>query len=340
MRVPIRQGRIVNGPIRYHLVFWGVILAMILLASLAAHASLGFALGLSVSVVLLVMIPVYVHFYLLQRFFTGGRYLEYAMLTAVVILGFAPVFRLYFWSIFGTKNSIMQWMADILVALVVTTAIKFVKGGFRQQVLMQEVKAKQLQTELSLLKSQINPHFLFNTLNSIFSKALEHGDSVVADSISHLSHILRYVIYDSRADQLPLDDEIMQIRRFIELQRLRFSEDDNMQIGLRVEGDTERRRVPPMLLAPFVENAFKHGTHPSQPWAINIRLSTSGHQLVFEVDNTVHAGPGKELREESGIGLANVRRRLDLLYPGRHDLVIEHNRRFYRVRLILELGQP
>ena len=319
----------------YHLAFWFLIFLCIFFASWAASATFVFSLTLALSLVLLMPIPVYLHFYYLEHFFNSKRYTLYVTLVIGTIVVCSPLFYLYFSNVFGTKNNILQWMTDVIFVLITTTAIKFVKHGFQQRLLLQEIKAKQLQTELSLLKSQINPHFLFNTLNNLFSMALEHKDKTVAEGISRLSHLMRYMIHESSEEKVDLTKEVEQLDRFIELQKLRFSKEDTVHINFTSEGDLNRIQIPPMMLIPFVENAFKHGISLKDPSSIDMKLGTDENRLMFSVENTVHNSRHGIRNGVSGIGLENVKRRLELLYPENHELTVQRDGKTFKVRLVL-----
>ncbi|UCE17878.1 MAG: histidine kinase [Gemmatimonadota bacterium] len=319
----------------YHLTFWFCIFLIISFASLAASATVLFSLTLALSLVILMTIPVYLHFYFLDHFFNAKRYTLYVSLVIATIVVLSPLFYLYFSNFFGTKNNIVQWMIDIIFVLVTTTAIKFVKHGFRQRLQLHEIKAKQLQTELSLLKSQVNPHFLFNTLNNLFSMALEHGDRTVAEGISRLSHLMRYMIHESGEEKVSLKKEVEQLERFIALQKMRFSDEDAIHIEFQVEGDMDGIQIPPMILIPFVENAFKHGISLCDASSIDMRLGINSKRLIFSVENTVHHAVRGILESTSGIGLENVKRRLELLYPKNHELTVRQADDTFSVRLVL-----
>jgi two-component system LytT family sensor kinase len=220
--------------------------------------------------------------------------------------------------------------------IIFTTSIKVLKRSINERFLFQEIKAKQVQTELELLKAQINPHFLFNTLNNLYGMARKK-DKATADGIAGLAHLMRYMIHDSRADKIQLEKEVDQIRRLIDLQMLRFAEEDKIDIDFRVEGDTGNALVPPMLMIPFVENAFKHGVALNAPSFIHIRLKAAGSQIRFLVKNSIHSRQREKPDNTSGLGLQNVKRRLELLFPDSHELSVRSDDGTYEVELIIEL---
>lgn len=183
-----------------------------------------------------------------------------------------------------------------------------------------ELQSEKLEAELKFLKSQINPHFLFNALNNIYTLTLLKSDQA-PENLLKLSGMLRYMLYDCKAERVPLGKEIEYLRHFIDLHLLKDSR------GLHVEADLDESRprlaIAPMLLIPFVENAFKHSNVEDlvKGW-IKISLTTGENYLRFRVQNSIpDAGFTKDLA--GGIGLHNVRRQLELLYPGRYQLDIE-----------------
>ena len=195
---------------------------------------------------------------------------------------------------------------------------------------------QQQSSELALLRSQINPHFLFNTLNNIYS--LVYSKSQEAPSaIMRLSSIMRYMLYDSNAEKVPLSKEIEYITSFIDLQKLR-THQENFVI-FNINGSIQNRNIEPMLLIPFVENAFKHGSKKASP-AITLSLNILPSQIFFSVtnpmreENTVWDNPSNG--NHGGFGLENIKRRLNLLYPNKHTLTISKENNLYQVELLLE----
>ena len=199
----------------------------------------------------------------------------------------------------------------------------------RQQIVLEKVKA-----ELAVLKHQISPHFLFNTLNNIRWLARQKSDRT-EEAILQLSQLLRYMLYQVNSETVTLDREVDYLRRYIDLQKMRLSE--HTRIDFEVAGNTASQLIEPLLLIPFVENAFKYGVHSQEPSVIKIRIETSFSQIVFSCESTVfeHVYPG--IKEESGLGILNVRRRLELYYPHKHDLSISEVDGKFIVRLVLKI---
>lgn len=196
-----------------------------------------------------------------------------------------------------------------------------------------KAEQEKLNAELSYLKAQINPHFLFNTLNSIYSLAIQKSD-LTAPAVVKLSAMMRYVVSETHRDFVSLEKEITYIRHYIELQQLRFGA--SIQILFSVEGPAAGRQIAPLVLIPFVENAFKHGVNAEENSCIRIDIHTDEKMLRLEVLNkkvfVQHSGEPK-----SGLGIENTRNRLQLLYPGRHTLQIVDTESDFKVSLTLRL---
>lgn len=183
-----------------------------------------------------------------------------------------------------------------------------------------DFRSEKLEAEMKFLKSQFNPHFLFNALNNVYTLTVIKSDKA-PDNLLKLSGMLRYMLYDCKADTVPLSKEIEYLRHFIDLHLLKDSRGLNVKVNL--DESRPDLKIAPMLLIPFVENAFKHSRIEDleNGW-IDIRLSTDDHQVMFEVKNSLPR-EGFTKDKVGGIGLENVKRQLELIYPGNHELNIE-----------------
>jgi LytS/YehU family sensor histidine kinase len=281
-------------------------------------------------------LPVYAHFFILDTYLIRKRYLLYAAGILIIVASFG-------WLLFEVTRhnkefSLFEAMMHILFYLLISMAIRFGVRGIRRDMIVHELESKQAQTELALLKSQINPHFLFNTLNNLYAMANLQKDSRTADGISRLAHLMRYVIYEANAEKIELSREIEQIRSYIELQKLRFPAEDESRIEFSISGKTDIMFIAPMLLIPFVENAFKHSASVQQPILIEINLQTVDSQLHFTVKNSINRRQ-QFLNEGNNIGLTNVKRRLELLYPERHSLNVSDQGEMFFIELKIETGK-
>ena len=210
---------------------------------------------------------------------------------------------------------------DNLFVLGLFVALKYYHLQFEWVEREQSLVKQKLEYELIFLKGQINPHFLFNTLNNLFSIAQQNENHELADGISKLSGMMRYMIYESSATFVPLVKEIEYINYFIGLNKLRYHESE-VTVKFDYSEHLSSVNIAPMILIPFVENAFKHGVAIAKRSAINLSLKVNNNHILFSCINDVHRDATKIENEAGGIGLENVRRRLDLIYPDMHDLVI------------------
>lgn len=224
-----------------------------------------------------------------------------------------------------------SFLLILLLAGFIRLSFSFIRNQNEKKVL----ENAQLNAEVDLLKSQINPHFLFNTLNSIYSQAHARSENT-EHSILKLSELLRYVLYESSAREVPLANDIQYIRNYIELQRLRLS--NRVTIDFRVQGDLNHLSIAPMLLISFIENAFKHGISYSQASIIQIQLTVENNRLTMAVINPMIESEESGNTERGGLGLPNVTRRLAILYPGRHQLTVRRENQQHIVQLTLNLA--
>jgi two-component system LytT family sensor kinase len=208
--------------------------------------------------------------------------------------------------------------------------IKFTLRWFENRKAKADKLLQEHKFELELLKTQINPHFFFNTLNNIYSLVYKKSDEAPA-ALMKLSDIMRYMLYESKAEKVPLDMELEHLESFIELQKLRFR--DPGFINYKISGNTAQHFIPPMLLLSFVENAFKHCRKKVGNPGIIIRLEADSNKLAFGVKNYIHENVKDLTSGGNGIGLQNTRRRLELIYPGCHKLTIIKDSDIYDVAL-------
>lgn len=196
---------------------------------------------------------------------------------------------------------------------------------------LRKVEKEKMQSELSFLKAQINPHFLFNTLNSIYALAIKKSDQT-ADAVVQLSELMRYIISNANDDVIALDKEINYINNFVELQKTRLG--NTVIINYKVEGNQYGKCITPLILISFIENAFKHGVNPNQDSEIKIQINIEEENLYLFVSNN----KVKSNLSESGIGLQNTIERLSHLYPNTHELTIDDNPETYTVTLKIKVG--
>ena len=296
-------------------------------------------------------------YFLIPRFLDKGRYLLYIFLViltivitaALIVPGYyasawlagKTVDDLFYatqppYMYFFKSNSLPSSTASMTLAMSVKLTKKWIDTRKRERLLEKE----KIETELKFLKSQFNPHFLFNTINSIF--VLIHKDPEVASaSLAKFSDLLRYQLYECNEHQIPLDKELTYLENFIELEKLR--QENFIETDINIEERTSGNLViAPFILMPFIENAFKHVSQQKDKanW-IKVNLHFNQQELQLDISNSIAAQQhsSSELINYGGIGLKNVQRRLDLIYPGKHELTIEKNDQQFRVLLRLNLHE-
>jgi two-component system, LytTR family, sensor kinase len=214
-----------------------------------------------------------------------------------------------------------------LSIVVVAFAYRLLLGWFQQEKVRKELQNQKLQAELSFLKMQVNPHFLFNALNNIYSLAVIENSKKTGNSILKLSELMRYMLYEKEDidHKVSLDKEIRHINSYIDLEKLRHPRD--IYINFSIEGQTDDKRIAPLLLFPLIENACKHGVLNDPQRPIDIQLKAEDHQLHFSICNFNN----DYIKDQAGgIGIPNVRKRLDLLYGNSYALdVNKTGDRFY-----------
>jgi uncharacterized membrane protein YhaH (DUF805 family) len=263
---------------------------------------------------------------LTNRFFEAHKYGKWAVWAIILWLGMAAIRVWAELKIFGGNilNNAGAPADGGLKMFLVTALIYFVlmifSGLYQLLENRRELDTRHAEAQLNYLKAQINPHFLFNTLNNIYAAAtLQHPNT--AQMVLRLSDLLRYVTYDGQADQVPLAKEIAQIRAYLELFQLK--SETSLPITLSIDGNTEDCSIEPLLLLPLIENALKHGDLETNPAGfLRIHLQKEPDRLVFLVENSFDP-QNQQKDEQSGVGLENVQKRLELQYRGRHNFETE-----------------
>ncbi len=226
-----------------------------------------------------------------------------------------------------SQSAVFFYTADIVFGM----AFYFIRYAQYKELQQKEALLQTRQSELSFLRSQINPHFLFNNLNNIYSLVYYKSEQALT-AIAGLSELLRYMLYDM-SEQVPLSKEAAYIEKYIALQQLRFEKPT--EINMKLSGNLDGVNIPPLIFIPFVENAFKHGDSSSSQW-LGISLSVDQYYIHFSCSNKKGV---KHKDAEGGIGIDNVKRRLLLLYPEKHKLDIKEDNNMFTVKLELYYGK-
>jgi len=280
----------------------------------------------------------YLNAYLLfPKFFNWKRWWIYVpcIIFIIVFSYHAKLFFLNFFSPSFRLTTINQRIIffPVIPFLVASFIFSAVKKKIQLERKEKETKAERLAAELKFLRSQVSPHFLFNMMTNMVSLARKKS-GLLEPSLIKLSDMLRYMLYETEDEKSTISKEIQYLENYIELQQLRFG--DYVLVETKIESKQNDCAVEPMLLIPFVENAFKHGIGLVTDPFISIELKVKNNHLDFKVTNNYSKG-AQSKDKSSGIGLMNVRNRLELLYPGRYKLDIKDNNELYIIHLNIDL---
>ncbi len=283
----------------------------------------------------------FVTYYLMPRFLYTKRYFKFfgflLLVIAILMLGEELVLEQLLFA--GTDRArtfpgILPSLAGILPVMTILSGGKFAWDSLQKQLQIDDLQSTVQESELQFLRSQVNPHFLFNNLNNLYSYALE-GSSKTPEIILELSGVLRYMLYESKERFVPLDKELEQLGNFIRLYKMQI--EDRGEVNFNTKGAKSGFVIAPLILVVFIENAFKHSqSGQSSDIEISISLEVKDATLRFQCVNNYVANKGME-SVAKGIGLSNVKKRLELLYPQKHHLKIKEEGNFYKVDLTLDL---
>ena len=225
-------------------------------------------------------------------------------------------------------------MVPLILAVGMSIAVKLTSRWISIERELETVEREKVEAELKTLKSQINPHFLFNTLNNIYS-LIDLSPEKAQQAVIELSKLMRYVLYDNTTRYVPLSKEIDFIHNYVELMRLRLAANTELTVSLPTE-KYSRIEVAPLLFIALIENAFKHGISNTQPSFVHIAISVDAdNRVVCRIENS-RFPKGTNDKSGSGIGLDNLRKRLDILYPGRYTFTIKEDEYSYASELTLQ----
>lgn len=292
-----------------------------------------------------ISVTYFMMYYLLPKYVITKKYQQLFFIFSLLVICSTLVFRLTMYTIiqprFYPESEIHFWnygrilwgVFEIFSVAAIALSIKLYKSKYEDMQREQELEKEKLKTELSFLKAQINPHFLFNTLNNIYALSLKNSPQT-ANSILKLSELLRFMVHDSSMQKIKLTDEIKIMNDYIELEQLRYG--NRLSIVFETDSDNPNEMIAPLLLLPFVENSFKHGASEARfNSSINISLKLKKSILTFKVINTKE----DEKYNENGIGLKNIRRQLELIYGKSHELEINNSAHLFEAYLKINLAE-
>lgn len=278
--------------------------------------------------------------YLIPTFLSRKKIVTYIFLVVVILLFIATINAFITHSYYHFHRSFTRAitfrMFTGIFILAISTAYRFINDNIKLERAQKEKENENLKTELTFLRSQVSPHFMFNVLNNMVALARKKSDRL-EPMIIELSNLMRYMLYEADEEKVNIEKEIEYLKSYIDLQMLRFG--DDVKINFNVQKSSADNLIEPMLLIPLVENAFKHGVGLIEHPEIDVQLTTNEKGIFMRVINKINKHT-KEIKDKnSGIGLNNLKRRLNLLYPDKHELVISENNNQFIASLNLKLKE-
>jgi len=287
-----------------------------------------------IAIILCFPIVFVINSYLLIPFLAKNKKWFLYFVLVILLFLFIEWFRIL-------ANSDVQFLGNenISISFVLAFAMSWLfittRDWFLNLRLIEKLKGENLITEIAFLKAQVDPHFMFNTLNAMYALALEEESPKTADSIIKLSTLMRYNLHDSNEAFISIEKEIDYIEKYIALQKLRLNENNQLDVDIKLDTSvTQNIKIAPLLLIPFIENAFKFGVSPSKETEIVIKIHVINNSIELETSNTFYNNAVD--RELKGIGLQNVKKRLNLLYPKQHTLTSNQSGEKYFTHLIIK----
>jgi len=339
--------KIFESNVIYHLVFWLVFYFFLVVISQESH-SLATGMLINLIRIFFYSIAVYINLFILfPNYLAKQKYWHYILFLCIVIMIIVPLesFALYH-SISHDHTTLQSFLNKSIHSIFILTFFvassssiyKIINDWFTHQREKVDLQAQTLKSELKYLKSQVNPHFLFNTLNSLYALTLKKSD-LAPEIVLRLSEMMRYMLYECNEKVVPLDKEINYINNYLELEKLRHG--DKFEIKFALNGDPSKLRIAPLMFMPFIENSFKHGLNSQiQSGYVHINMNVSNQEATIKVDNSnPPAMPAMKQRRSGGVGLVNIKRRLQLIYPNNHKLDIDNTPNSFHVKLHINLSE-
>lgn len=281
-------------------------------------------------------------FYLIGKYYKTKKYVTYFVILGLLVTLYvysATRMNMYISAIMNyneaISGTIFWYFFDICRYCVVAFLLFSLQEKFDQKKQMDQIKVEKLNTEINYLRAQINPHFLFNTLNNLYALALERSDKT-PEIIIKLSRMMDFMLYELDGTKVPLSKDVENLENYIDMERIR--QGNNAVIVFRKEGNISDQKIEPLLMLPLVENAFKHGVNQLIEGSyLEIILESFPMEIRFSVKNNYKGYADHNKQVHSSLGLSNLQRRLDLFYPGKHKLKVYDDNRNYHVNLTVSL---
>lgn len=336
-------------PIRYHVLFWVIYFIFNFFRFGSINNDYWYSLKSNlVEFPLNIIITYFTIYYLIPIYIVKKKYVQFFILLILSLIIFYFIrtglnYALVTGSIWpeaqGNQKAFslihfIEVMIGSVYVIALASAIKLTFDWTSEKSRNESLQKEQLQTELSFLKSQIQPHFFFNTLNNLYALVIKKSPNA-ANVVMKLSEIMQYVLYEVKESKISLMKSINYLYSYLELEKLRYG--DRVKSNISIDGDIDDIEVPPLLFLPFLENCFKHGTHHQNDIKVNINFAVKDNFLYFTIENNFDRKADKN--HKHGIGIENVKRRLELLYGSSYKLLTRTKGNVFIVKLKLPLNE-
>ena len=331
----------------HHLFFWMVFGAAWFYLRYQDYPSTGAAIAVTAIKIFDLALLIYIASYILvPKLLYRKQYALFALIF-ISMIAVSSIIKIQILGRITGDQDLIHWTRNFKIRLydniiphfflvIAGVAIKLISDYFIMQKRLVEIAKEKAETELDFLKSQINPHFLFNSLNSVYF-LIDKNNIAARQALHKFADMLRYQLYEIKGDKIPIEKEISYLKDYIGLQQLRM---ENSSVQLNVDEGMSSFFIEPLLLIPFLENSFKHLSHFSngKKNEIRIDLSKQNGEMDFRIRNSTEGKQVHEFSNEGGIGLNNVKRRLELLYPQKHKLIISEEEGWFDVQLKIKMN--
>lgn len=330
----------------HHVLFWLVYIIFWVFL----YRSLGIYTALLLSFIIIFLhasVSYFNIYYLFPQILKKKEYLSYA-LSLILSISLAAILLSFALSFFETTTTNNLWslsmfvgnLSSISYTVAITMSLKLVKQWYEKERLAKNMERLKMEAELKFLKTQINPHFLFNSLNSLYSLALVKSDKA-PQLILGLSNLLRYMLYESGDEKVELSQEINYIKDYLEIEKIRYG--NRLEVDFKIEGTTENIKIAPLLFIPFIENSFKHGISKRLGAnKIEITIKVEDNEIFFKTSNPKPKEQLNQINNKTdlgGIGIENVKKRLKIIYPKKHKISINNKESTFEVELLIKTDQ-
>ncbi|MFC2117392.1 sensor histidine kinase [Bacteroidota bacterium] len=319
----------------YPIAFWAV-LCLIFFLTVLNFEGFNYAIKILISIIFPVIIPVSIISVGFDKLFLKKKYFWFTILL-VTVVGICGYCNTWWYKYLLGSQAYSGTYSIIIFISVAFIGIKSIRINFQQKQKFAQLESKQLHMELQLLKSQINPHFLFNSLNNLYGTSLNQPD-LTPDLILKLSGLMRYTLESANEKFILLSKEIEYLESYIEFEKMRLSIPNDIRID--VLGDIQNMLITPMLLIPFIENSFKHGINSSVTnFRLHITIQVINNSFIFNIENSIpEISSRKDNNQKLGYGIQNTRRRLELIYANTHNLEINKTEKSFGITLEIILS--